>query len=58
MPSRFTYQGLPVYGFSHKLSGEPLDDYGRNIYLDTFNSAYGPGWRRENGFLTHNPTGG
>ena len=55
---RLTYRGLPVYGFSHKPTGEPLDDYGRNIYLDTFDSAYGAGWRRENGFLTHNPTGG
>ena len=51
-------QGPPVYGFSHKPDGEPLDDYGRNIYLDTFDSVYGSGWRRENGFLTHNPTGG
>ena len=55
---RLTYKGLPVYGFSHKPDGEPLDDYGRNIYLDTFDSVYGRGWRRENGFLTHNPTGG
>jgi hypothetical protein len=55
---RFTYQGLPVYGFSHLPSGEPLDDYGRNVYVDTFDSAYGRGWRRENAFLTHDPTGG
>ncbi len=55
---RLTYRGLPVYGFSHKPTGEPLDDYGRNIYVDTLDSAYGRGWRRENGFLTHNPTGG
>jgi hypothetical protein len=55
---RLTYRGLPVYGFQHKPNGEPLDDYGRNVYLDTFDSAYGPGWRRENGFLTHKPTGG
>ena len=25
---RLTYKGLPVYGFSHKPAGEPLDDYG------------------------------
>ena len=24
---------------------------------DTFDSAYGPGWRRENSFLTHKGTG-
>jgi hypothetical protein len=55
---RFTYRGLPVYGFSWKPTGEPLDDYGRNIYVDTLDSAYGKGWYRENGFLTHRPTGG
>ena len=37
--------------------GAPLDSYGRNVYLDTFNSAYGDGWRRENSFLVHNPSG-
>ena len=55
---RFTYRGQPVYGFSWKPTGEPLDDYGRNIYVDTLDSAYGKGWYRENGFLTHRPTGG
>jgi hypothetical protein len=55
---RYTYRGLPVYGFNWKPTGEPLDDYGRNIYVDTLDSAYGKGWYRENGFLTHRPTGG
>jgi hypothetical protein len=55
---RLTYRGLGVYGFDHTLRGVPLDDYGRNIYVDTLDSAYGSGWRRENGFLTHPPTGG
>jgi hypothetical protein len=55
---RLTYRDLPVYGFSWKSRGQPLDDRGRNIYVDTLDSAYGPGWRRENGFLTHRPTGG
>ncbi len=55
---RLTYRGLGVYGFDHTLRGIPLDDYGRNIYVDTLNSAYGSGWLRENGFLTHPPTGG
>ena len=27
------------------------------MYLDTFDSAYGPGWKRENSFLTHVGTG-
>ena len=53
----FTYDSSPVYGFKSKSSGEPLDTFGRNIYLDTFDSAYGPGWKRENSFLTHTSTG-
>jgi hypothetical protein len=50
---RLTYQGRGVYGFKATPPGAPLDGYGRNIYLDTFDSAYGKGWHRENGFLTH-----
>jgi hypothetical protein len=50
---RLTYNGVGVYGFSATPRGNPLDSYGRNIYLDTFNSAYGRGWHRENSFLTH-----
>ena len=55
---RFTYQGKPVHGFRTTPQGVPLDTFGRNLYLDTFNSAYGSGWKRENSFLTHRPTGG
>jgi hypothetical protein len=54
---RLTYNGQPVYGFKSTRQGSPLDDYGRNVYVDTFNSKYGKGWKRENSFLTHNPTG-
>jgi hypothetical protein len=54
---RLTYGGQPVYGFSATKVGSPLDDYGRNIYVDTFDSRYGKGWRRENAFLAHRPTG-
>jgi hypothetical protein len=50
---RLTYDGIGVYGFSSTPHGAPLDSYGRNIYVDTFNSAYGRGWHRENSFLTH-----
>ena len=52
-----SYRGQPVYGFNSTRQGAPLDRYGRNVYLDTFNSSYGGGWRRENGFLTHRRTG-
>jgi hypothetical protein len=53
----FTYLGRPVHGFRSGPSGAPLDRWGRNVYLDTLDSAYGPGWRRESGFLTHVGTG-
>jgi len=49
----FTYLGTPVYGFSATPAGNPLDTFGRNIYVDTYDSAYGTGWKRENSFLTH-----
>ena len=54
---RLTYDGKPVYGMSATKVGSPLDGYGRNIYVDTFDSHYGKGWRRENAFLAHRPTG-
>jgi hypothetical protein len=54
---RLMYAGQPVYGFSATKAGSPLENYGRNIYVDTFNSRYGKGWRRENAFLAHRPTG-
>ena len=54
---RLTYLGVPVHGFKSTPRGVTLDGYGRNLYLDTYDSVYGPGWRRENGFLTHNPNG-
>jgi hypothetical protein len=53
----FSYNGTPVYGFASTAGGSPLDTFGRNLYVDTFNSAYGLGWRRENSFLTHKRTG-
>lgn len=53
---RFTYLDKPVFGFKDR-QGVPLDAWGRNVYLSTYNSAYGTGWRHENAFLTHDPTG-
>jgi hypothetical protein len=52
-----TYGGLPVFGFHSTSTGATLDRFGRNVYVDTFDSAYGPGWRRENSFLTHRGRG-
>lgn len=52
-----TYDGRGVHGFASTRLGKPLDGYGRNLYLDTLDSAYGPGWHRDNGFLAHGPGG-
>jgi hypothetical protein len=54
---RFTYLGSPVFGFRATPAGVPLDTFGRNLYVDTFNSAYGKGWKRENSFLMHTGSG-
>ncbi len=54
---RVTYQGVPVHGFHTTHYGAPTDGYGRLLYLDTYDSRYGRGWRRENSFVAHNPTG-
>lgn len=54
---RFTYRGEPVYGFKSDRFGAPLDSFGRLFFLDTFNSEYGRGWKRDNSFLFHRNTG-
>jgi hypothetical protein len=54
---QLTYRGRPVHGFKTNQYGSRLDRYGRLVYLDTFSSRHGPGWRRENSFVTHKPTG-
>jgi hypothetical protein len=48
-----TYGGTGVFGFRSSRVGVPLDTFGRNLYVDTLDSAYGAGWKRENSFLTH-----
>jgi hypothetical protein len=53
----YTYDGQPVYGFRATSGGNPLDSFGRNVYVDTFDSVYGAGWRRDNSFLTHTGLG-
>ena len=53
----YTYLGKPIHGFRSTSRGVTLDTFGRNIYVDTFNSAYGKGWKRENSFLMHKGTG-
>jgi hypothetical protein len=53
----YAYIGHPIFGFRVTPTGAPLDTHGRNLYLDTLDSAYGAGWKRENSFLTQNPRG-
>ena len=50
---RYTYRGKAVHGIKVTRFGAPLDGFGRLVYLDTHNSKYGKGWRRENSFLFH-----
>jgi hypothetical protein len=54
---RLTYLGQAVHGFGSTSTGNPRDRYGRNVYIDTLNSAYGAGWKRESGILLHTPNG-
>ena len=54
---RLTYDGAPVYGFGTTSGGAPTDHYGRSLYIDTLDSAYGPGWKRETSIVFRNPTG-
>lgn len=53
----YAYLGHPIFGFRVTPTGAPLDTHGRNLYLDTLDSEYGAGWKRENSFLVQNPRG-
>jgi hypothetical protein len=53
---RLTYRGEAVYGFRTP-SATRSDSYARFVYIDTFNSVYGPGWKRDTGIVTHQPNG-
>jgi hypothetical protein len=54
---QFLYRDAPVHGFKSTAQGNPLGRYERNVFIDTHNSVYGSGFRRESGILTHNPSG-
>ena len=53
---RLTYLGEPVFGFRTP-SPTRSDSYARFVYIDTFNSVYGPGWKRDTGIVTHRQNG-
>jgi hypothetical protein len=48
---RYTYLGEPVHGFRR------TDGYTRNLYIDTLDSRYGAGWKRETSVVSRNPNG-
>jgi hypothetical protein len=54
---RYIYRGRAVHGFRSTSTGVPLDAYGRNVYLDLYNSRLGRGWHRDNSFLAQIPNG-
>ena len=54
---RLTYEDEPVYG-TRSPSARISDRWARNIYIDTFNSDYGKGWRHDTAITTHSRSGG
>jgi hypothetical protein len=54
---RLLYEGRPVHGFSTP-SRARNDSNARYVYIDTLNSAYGPGWKRDGAKVTHPGSGG
>ena len=46
----------PCTGSGHRLR-RGRDPYARFVYIDTFNSVYGPGWKRDTGIVTHQRNG-
>jgi hypothetical protein len=57
MYGQYIYQGKPVVAVNYRSDGYVLDQLGRNIAVDSWNSDYGAGWRRVNAFLSHQPSG-
>jgi hypothetical protein len=52
---RLVWRGQGVYGFSSTSRGSPTDSYSRLVFIDTYNSRLGRGWRHENSILTQGP---
>ena len=58
----YSWHGIPVAVGEATPQGVPLDDDGRNLYLDSLNADYGftagsMQWSRVNGFLANRPYG-
>jgi len=54
---RLLYEGRPVHGFKTPTRSRS-DRNARYVYIDTLDSAYGPGWRRDGAKVTHLGNGG
>ena len=54
---RLVYEGQPVYG-TRSPSAKVADPFARNIYIDVYNSDYGPGWKHDTAITTHPGSGG
>jgi hypothetical protein len=54
---RLTYLGQPVFG-TRSSSSTVTDPWGRNVFIDTFDSDYGPGWKHDTAIATHLGDGG
>jgi hypothetical protein len=48
---RLRYLGVPVHGLRIG------DSWSRQLYIDTLDSAYGPGWKRDTSLYFRKPTG-
>ena len=54
---RLLYRGKPVYG-TRTPSPTVRDEWARNVYIDTFDSDFGPGWKHDTAIGTHPGNGG
>lgn len=54
---RLLYRGRPVYG-TRTTSSVVRDEWARNVYVDTFDSDYGRGWKHDTAIATHTGNGG
>jgi hypothetical protein len=53
---RLTYDGKAVYG-TRSPSPTVTDPFARNVYIDTLDSIYGRGWKRDTAINTHKRNG-
>jgi hypothetical protein len=53
LDGRLTYDGQPVFGFKTASATKRGDSYGRFVFIDTYNSAYGPGWTHDTAVALH-----